>query len=518
MRFGWNWGITRVAAKALCVAAMLGAAQATPPLTRPTPPTPLEKPATAPPSDREDDAFERALRARRFEEAERLAEERITRGDRDPILLYNSACVLAQRGKLAAAEARLLQCVKAGFRDFDTMEEDPDLEPVRASMTYEAIMEARHRVAERDGDTASKPSTRRDAPRASRRLALPDPVAQWKLDHTEGYRYDDAAEGPFADSIVYATFLDEASHARMERMLDELGAHLLRAYFTKPPDDRLLVAIVRPEHAVKYLDRPEVRGMYLHSARRLVSRDAGQSLQHEFVHLLHFAAMERAGQRHPIWVQEGLASLYEDYTLRADGSVEFHPNVRFNLARRQVTSKTAKHFAELFALSPDAFMRDAQRLYPQVRSIFEFFAREKKLEEFYRQLCLTADDDPDGSNAVEKAFGQPLIRVEERWTAWMLERGAIDDSIERHDASLGVSIEDAGDGVRIKSFVLKSAARAAGLRVGDVIIEVDGTPIRNRDEMLIVVARLRIDERITVRFRRDDKELTLQVTPRALGQ
>ena len=93
-------------------------------------------------------------------------------------------------------------------------------------------------------------------------------------------------------------------------------------------------------------DRPEVRGMYLHPARRLVSRDAGQSLQHEFVHLMHFAHMERTGQRHPIWVQEGLASLYEDYTLRADGSVEFHPNIRFNFARKQVTSRTARSCAK----------------------------------------------------------------------------------------------------------------------------------------------------------------------------
>ena len=484
----------------------------------PTPPAPAGRstgPAgsTSPSATGSDDALDRALRSRRFEEADRLIEARIAAGDRDPVLLYNSACVLAQLGRLARAEERLMECIKAGFRDFDTMETDEDLEPVRASRTYEAIMEARERL-ERERPAGERPDRGR-----ARRGGAPDPVAQWKRDHPEefgdkaGYRYDSCDDG----TIVYATFLDESSHARMKRTLDELTAHLLRAYFGKPPEDPVLVAIVRPADAKDYLERPEIRGMYLHSARRLVSRDAGQSLQHEFVHLLHFAHMERTGQRHPIWVQEGLASLYEDYTLRADGSIEFHPNVRFNIARRQVTSKTWKRWKDLVGLSGDAFMQDAERLYPQVRSMFEFLARERKLEEFYRQLCRTSADDRDGSDAIERAFGEPLATVEERWRTWMVERGAIDDSIDRNDASLGVSIEDVGDGVRVKSFVLKSAAKAAGLRVGDVIIEVNGVPVRNQDEMRLAVARLKVGEPVAVRYRRDGAERSTDVTPRPLG-
>ena len=402
------------------------------------------------------------------------------------------------------------------------MEADEDLEPVRASRTYEAIMEARARV---ESDAAERARARGTSASPShspspRRAALPDPVAQWRHDHpepfseTKGYRYDRAEDS----AITYATFLDEASHERMKQLLADLEAHLLRAYFGKPPTDALLVAIVRPEDAKKYLDRPEVRGMYLHPARRLVSRDTGQSLQHEFVHLMHFAHMDRLGQRHPIWVQEGIASLYEDYTLRADGSIEFHPNIRFNFARKQVTSKTARRWAELFAMQPDAFMEDAERLYPQVRAIFEFFAREKKLEAFYRELCRTAADDADGSSAVEKAFGEPLARVEERWRKWMVERGAIDDSIDRNDASLGIVVADSGDGVRIRSFQFKSAARAAGLRVDDVIFEVGGVPVRNRDELLLAVARLSVGREIEVRFRRDATELSAKVSPRPLGE
>lgn len=367
-------------------------------------------------------------------------------------------------------------------------------------------MEARERLE------ASRPRDAGEDRRGSRRPPR-DALAEWRTEHGDSYRYESDAVG----SLVYATHLDEAAHTRMKALLEELERHLLEAYFAKPPESPVLVAIVRPEHAKRYLDRPEIRGTYQHAERRLIARDVGQSLQHEFVHLLHFAHMERTGQRHPMWIQEGLASLYEDYTLRPDGSVEFHPNVRFNIARRQVVSGTAMPWKELASLKGEAFMSDAERLYPQVRAMFEFFARERRLEAFYRELVATSADAPDGLRAIERAFGEPASTVEERWKRWMKERGAIDDSVSRGDASLGFAAEDAVDGVRVRSFVPKSAARAAGLRVGDVVLSIDGRPVRNREELTLVAAQLSLDREVELRYRRDGQEGTIRVTPRPLG-
>jgi hypothetical protein len=450
------------------------------------------------PSQREIDD---ALRARDFVRAEPLIAARIAATSPDPILLYNHACVLAQLGRPEEAEARLLESVEAGFDAFDIMREDADLEPIREGRVYKAILEAHRRVE-------------RSQPERPARRPARDPLAAWESAHGDRYRYErDEARG-----LLFATFLDERAHARMRADLALLEEHLLKAYFRSPPERPALVAIVRPEDASRYLERPEVKGMYLHSERRLVARDTGQSLQHEFVHLLHFADMERRGQRHPIWIQEGLASLYEDYTLRADGSIEFHPNIRFNIARRQVSSNTARSWKDLFGYSGERFMAGAERHYPQVRAIFEFFAREGKLEEFYRALLETSREDPSGVRAVERTFGEPLARVEARWRKWMLERGAIDDTVSRGDPSLGLAAEDAGDGARIRSFVPRSAARAAGLRVGDVILSVAGRPVRNRDELMLAVAGLKHGESVEVRYRRDASELTAMVRPRPLGE
>ena len=450
-------------------------------------------------------AIDAALKSRDFAKAEQLIARRVASGDRDPILLYNHACVLAQLGRLEEAEKQLLESVKAGFAEFDQMEADADLDPIRDGRTYTSIMEARERLLEK--------TVKRGPARPARRAA-PDPLARWKDEHGDQYRYELVAER----GLSFATYLDDASHKRMRELLERLERHLLKAYFEKPPEDPALIAIVRPEDAAKYLDKPEIRGMYLHRERRLVSRDTGQSLTHEFVHLLHFADMERRNQRHPIWIQEGLASLYEDYTLNEDGSVEFHPNIRFNIARKQVVSRTARDWRELFAMSGDRFMQDAERHYPQVRAIFEFFARERRLEAFYKALIETSREDPTGVRAVERAFGEPLPKVEARWRTWMTARGEIDDRVSRGDASLGITVEDAGDGARIRSFVIGSAARAGGLRVGDVIFSVAGIPVRNRDELMLAVARLKLGEAVEVRFRRDGADRSEMVTPRPLGR
>ena len=72
-----------------------------------------------------------ALRERDFKEADELISKRLAGGDRDPILLYNHACVLAQLGRLEDAEKQLLESVKAGFGEFELMEGDADLDPIR---------------------------------------------------------------------------------------------------------------------------------------------------------------------------------------------------------------------------------------------------------------------------------------------------------------------------------------------------------------------------------------------------
>lgn len=448
----------------------------------------------APPPDAP--TIERLLLARRWDDAHARIVESLKANPTDTVLLYNDACALAQLGKLDLAADRLVACVKAGFRDFTLIETDPDLDPLHKHPTYTAILEA----------AASVPKSREP------RTRTPAALETFKQSHGEQYRYEhDAAHG-----LWYATALPESAHARMKLMIEQLADHLASAYFGEMPREEVLIAVLRESDASKYLANDNVRGMYEHGPRRLVTRDTGGSLQHEFVHLMHFAFMERSRQRHPIWIQEGLASLYEDYDRDARGTFTFRPNMRHNFARKQVQAGVARSWRTLFALSAKDFMSDADALYPEVRSIFEFLAREKKVDAFFVEYILTYDLDATGATALERIFREPLTKIEQRWRKWVLARGAVDDMVQRGDAALGVETEDTGDGARITRFIKSSAAEAAGLRKDDVIIAVGEEPVRSRIELQMACAKLQVGTAVAVRYRRGKDDATVQVSPRAL--
>ena len=73
---------------------------------------------------------------------------------------------------------------------------------------------------------------------------------------------------------------------------------------------------------------------------------------------------------------------------------------------------------------------------------------------------------------------------------------------------LGVSTGD--DGRRVVEVVPGEAADDAGIREGDVIVSVDGRPVRSEGDVARAVQRRRPDDRIAVVVRRDGREETVQ--------
>ena len=445
---------------------------------------------------------ERTLEARRWDEAIELIAEYVREVERDPIMFYNAACAHAQSGRPDAAAASLLDAIKAGFREFDTMEEDPDLEPLRDHPTYTAILEARDRV--------------RTAPAAVPVAAL----EEWRRRHGDGrYRYETDAER----RLQFASCLEDASHSEMRTTLERQHDWLERNLFPKLAEYDVLVAIPSPRDAKAYFADATTTGVYEHARRRLVTRDTGQSLQHEFTHLMHYRHMETLRQTHPMWVQEGLASLFEDWEVLPDGNARFLPNTRHNQVLRAVNANASLAWKRLFALDAAGFMAKSQLLYPQARSIFEFLAETGELGDFYAALCevsigLSRDNrDLAGERAIERAFGRPLAEVERDWKRWVKDRGPIDDTIGPGDGALGIEAADEADGARIKQTLPRSAARAGGLRIGDVIVGIDGKPVRSTRELRLAVAGKSAGDTVSVRFRRGEEYGETPVTLRPQG-
>jgi len=453
----------------------------------------------APPVAGADDREERVIEAfgrGDLATAERLLEELLAADPGHPEHLYNLACARSLRGDQEDAARRLLEAVDAGFRDRRIIEEDPDLAALRAHAAFAAVRE----VLDRTGD---RPNA--DAARSS--------LAAW-LDRFGPSRY--RVEEDRERSLVIATSLGEASHREMIEMLDAQADHQVRTLFGRHPEHPVLLVVATPEDAARFFASSTTAGLYDHARRRLVTRDIGESLRHEFTHLLHHAQMERLGQKHPIWIQEGLASLYEAYVLAPDGSIEFTPNSRHNVAFRATRAGAMRPWSEVLALDPKGFMKEANRLYPQVRSMFEFIDAEAGLPRFWEAYLRTYSQRPDGSAALEEVLGEDLAALDKRWKKWVVERGGIDDSVRPGDASLGIEGEDLPDGVKVTRILPSSAASAAGVRRGDVLLAIDEAPIRSGREMLLAIAARRVGETVSLRLRRGAGTIELAAVLRPL--
>ncbi len=427
-----------------------------------------------------------------YEQAARLIEQFLETSPHDPGMLYNAACVYSRLGDLDRSVSFLVRAVESGLSETDRIATDPDLEAIRRHPGYRSVVDRLQRSAR--GQAA-------------------DAMDQWRAVYgDDAYRYDRDE----SRRIAYATALDAASHRQMRRTIEVEIDHLHQALFTPSPGSHLLIAVPAPADAARLFPDEATGGIYEHEKRRLIARDIGSSLRHELVHAAHYAHMEQLRQRHPLWVQEGLATLYEDYVLSDDGSVTFLPNERDNVVRGLAAAGSLVQWKTLFSMTPEAFMASAPRFYPQVRSIFQFLAERGKLSVWYDALIEHYDQDPTGALAFVECFDAGLPAVERQWRAWVAARPAVDTRIDPGDAALGVETELNGsnDGVLITRVLPGSSAAGTSLRVGDVIVAVDGRPTPSLAELRTVIAAKAVGEEVTVKARRNGDYFTVLVALR----
>jgi serine/threonine protein kinase/Flp pilus assembly protein TadD len=76
------------------------------------------------------------------ERAIEMAAQALALDPDDPGMLYNVACTYSQLGKLDEAISVLERAVDKGYHNKDWMEHDPDLEPIKSSPRYQALLQA----------------------------------------------------------------------------------------------------------------------------------------------------------------------------------------------------------------------------------------------------------------------------------------------------------------------------------------------------------------------------------------
>ena len=319
----------------------------------------------------------------------------------DAVMLYNAACVQCRLREPERGASLLIDAVKAGFGDFSHMRRDPDLRPLHDHPIYQAILHARD---------AADPLLAQRQIEAWRERTI---SSAYRIESDERLR------------INFVTALDDAAQQTLRRSLHGQAKLLGRMLFGDPPQHYVLIALLSAQDAADHLRDPHAPGVYRHYRRELITVDTDRSLRHEFVHVLHHRHMDQLGQEHALWIQEGLAALFEDYELIDGGPVVFLPNDRHNLTKRLARTGRLMRWSELMAVSKQTLPTEAARFYSQLRSLFRFMAERGRLEPWYHHYINEFDDDTSGLAALQRTFELPIDEIERQWRQWLDQQPTI---------------------------------------------------------------------------------------------
>jgi uncharacterized iron-regulated protein len=86
------------------------------------------------------------------------------------------------------------------------------------------------------------------------------------------------------------------------------------------------------------------------------------------------------------------------------------------------------------------------------------------------------------------------------------------EDLVRPGVKLGVMLEEAEGKVRVKAVLPNSAAEAAGILAGDVLLAFDGVPLAENFDLIYEVKQKRPGDRSVLQIERDGEEQTVEVT------
>jgi Tfp pilus assembly protein PilF len=420
----------------------------------------------------------------KYDRARDLAEKVVQADPDNAVSWYNLACAESRLNHRDKALAALKRAIREGYLSFRHMEKDPDLANIRNTAEYRGILIRRDQMLrDRAEDVLSK-----------LRKELGDDYL-FDIDHDQ--------------KLVFATNIDR-------RMLDELKDYLSSyaqaqrsGLFTH--DFEQYVTVILP----RQWKHRGIGGLYNPARRTLTARSLGMVMTHEFTHALHFGDQEGLGQRHPIWVTEGLATLFESSRL-VDGRVEPQPNYRLLLLQQRAKRKKLLDLEKLTEMSHRDFMKRAAVAYAQSRYLLFYLHQQGKLQAFYQTYTDGYDDDPSGAKALEEVLDSDLETIQESFRKWVIAQKAPPLRLRPNQAYIGIQMKQVKDGLEIVKTVPGSGAAQAGLQPGDVVVKVSGERVVDSADLLSIVAASDVGDRLRLEIRRDGKYRTVEVTLTAM--
>ncbi len=460
---------------------------------------------TAPEAARAVEAFNR----QDFDEAERLWK---AWSERDPsafVPLYNLACARSMRGDTQGAGEHILAAIQRGFADINQLKTDPNLRAFRKTETYTQILEGWNKFLDR---------------------RLEADMAAARKQYGSRYNYTKDEKYRLAFASAYDTVTSRQAREEVRRTAD----WAIKNVFTDLArgDDNEFdawVMVVLPTSSdfqrwaiETYGDIPGTAtsmlgGAYAHDQKKLVTQDLGSTLRHEFFHVLHWRSVDRLGQRHPVWIQEGLASLVEDMDQTRRGRWEPAVSWRTNSIRSLAQHNKLLPIEHLATMDRSRYATNRPLAnYAMSRGVFMYLHDRGKLATFYETYTDDYAEDPSGLTALLTVLGMTSGEFDESFRQWCRSLDEVYEQNSPPNLGIGVSLDlSAGDGPVIRQLTHDSAKRA-GLRPGDVLTGMNGRSVRDLNEFYRVLTGLNEGQSVEVTYHRrgQHKSTKLPITGR----
>jgi hypothetical protein len=235
--------------------------------------------------------------------------------------------------------------------------------------------------------------------------------------------------------------------------------------------------------------------------------------------------MARLGQVHALWVQEGMAAMFEDMAEDAPADADaivrsaFAPSWRTNMVKRMARRGGIVDLSELVSMPTDRFMGSRRSAhYAEARALMMFLAEREVLDEWYRAYIEQFATDPTGATALCAALAKPdLDSVQQDFEAWLDALPEVSELGSPRGATLGVVLDEGkGDGPVVGEIVAGRVAGPPGadgeerLRYRDVMLAVEGVPTPTLDDLYRVLGHFRPGDAVEVLVRRGRRDLTVR--------
>lgn len=496
-----------------CVASQ---AQSSPPAAQPTP---TQEPAAPDPQeqfDRLQSQAMKALAAKDYPAAEGFLKDQLALQPTSFVVLYNLACARALQDDAPGGLSYLKRAIAKGFISRSEMEADDMLAPVRALPEYkdmlehwDAVLEA-HKAANLELAKSLFPDCKLAIADDSLRLNY---INAFNEHSFSAARDEITTIAHWADANVFEGILDP------RKMNDDSWVVVV---LPSTKDFKTwAVSMFGPDILQGF---STVGGAYSHDTRRLVAQDLGPTLRHEFFHVLHWRSMVRLNQRHPIWIQEGICSLVEDYDI-VNGQLTPATSWRTNTVQRMRSAGVLLPIRKLAAKSNQDFQGSHRMgLYAQSRAVFLYLYQKGKLKDWYQRYTTEFAADPTGVLSLERAVGMKAEDFDKDFKAWAAALTPVPEEMKNGMPTLGVEVDTGtGEGPVVLSFQKRTPTplkvnggsndpkdqsdpgnpvKADRLEPGDIITAIDGQPVRDLPELLRRMGTLKPGQTVPISVRR----------------